>query len=204
MLKINFSFKSRKLEIDIISSFFTLILVTSLFIIWYTYRNSTQSLLNLSQDLISEVSESVIEKTISPLATAKSLSELGSTLIKDEEDISINNQSLLNYIEHTLRIYPTISNYYIGSNKGRFLQIRRLSDKPTYRADPSRLLPAPAKFALRSIDLSLTHPLESWYYLDNDGKIIESENISKVLYDHRQRRWYSDVAKDREFRWSSI
>ncbi|MBN9412980.1 MAG: Cache 3/Cache 2 fusion domain-containing protein [Candidatus Paracaedimonas acanthamoebae] len=204
MLKINFSFKSRKLEIDIISSFFTLILVTSLFIIWYTYRNSTQSLLNLSQDLISEVSESVIEKTISPLATAKSLSELGSTLIKDEEDISINNQSLLNYIEHTLRIYPTISNYYIGSNKGRFLQIRRLSDKPTYRADPSRLLPAPAKFALRSIDLSLTHPLESWYYLDNDGKIIESENISKVLYDHRQRSWYSDVAQDREFRWSSI
>jgi len=76
-----------------ISSFLTLILVTSLFIIWYTYRNSTQSLLNLSQDLISEVSESVIEKTISPLATAKSLSELGSTLIKDEEDISINNQS---------------------------------------------------------------------------------------------------------------
>lgn len=204
MLKINFSFKSRKLEIDIISSFFALILVASLSIIWYTYRNSTQALLNLSQNLISEVSESVIEKTIAPLAIAKSLSELGSTLIKNEDDISINNQSLLNYIEHTLRIYPTISNYYIGSNKGRFLQIRRLSDKPTYRADPSRLLPAPAKFAIRLIDHSLTQPSESWYYLDNLGKIIESENISKVLYDHRQRSWYSDVAQDREFRWSSI
>ncbi|AIL12912.1 hypothetical protein IM40_04345 [Candidatus Paracaedimonas acanthamoebae] len=204
MLKINFSFKSRKLEIDIISSFFALILIASLSIIWYTYRNSTQALLDLSQDLISEVSESVIEKTISPLTIAKSLSELGSTLIRTEEDISINNQSLLNYIEHTLRIYPTISNYYIGSNKGRFLQIRRLSNKPTYRADPSRLLPAPARFAIRVIDHSLTQPIESWYYLDNVGKIIESENISKVLYDHRQRSWYSDVAQDREFRWSSI
>lgn len=204
MLKINFSFKSRKLEIDIISSFFALILVTALSIIWYTYRNSTQALLNLSQDLISEVSESVIEKTIAPLTIAKSLSELGSTLIKTEEDISIDNQSLLNYIEHTLRIYPTISNYYIGSNKGRFLQIRRLSDKPTYRVDPSRLLPAPAKFAIRLIDHSLTQPVESWFYLDNVGKIIESENISKVLYDHRQRSWYADVAQDREFRWSPI
>lgn len=204
MLKINFSFKSRKLEIDIISSFFALILVASLSIIWYTYRNSTQALLNLSQDLISEVSESVIEKTIAPLTTARSLSELGATLIRAEKDISLNNQSLLNYIEHTLRIYPAISNYYIGSNKGHFLQIRMLSDKATYRADPSRLLPATAKFSIRLIDHSLTTPLESWYYLDNRGKIIESEDINKVLYDHRQRSWYSDVAQDREFRWSSI
>ncbi|OJX12294.1 MAG: hypothetical protein BGO77_03860 [Caedibacter sp. 37-49] len=204
MLKINFSFKSRKLEIDIISSFFCLILATSLSIIWYTYHNSTQALLNLSQNLISEVSESVIEKTIAPLTVAKSLSELGSTLVRVEEDININNQSLLTYIEHTLRIYPSISNYYIGSDKGRFLQVRRLSDKPTYRADPSRLLPATAKFAIRLIDHSITQPLESWYYIDATGKIIESENITKVLYDHRQRSWYSDVAQDREFRWSSI
>lgn len=204
MLKINFSFKSRKLEIDIISSFFTLILVASISIIWYTYRNSTQALLNLSQNLISEVSESVIEKTIAPLTTARSLSELGATLIRTEEDISLNNQSLLSYIEHTLQIYPAISNYYIGSNKGHFLQVRMLSDKATYRADPSRLLPATAKFSIRLIDRSLTTPIENWYYLDSRGKIIESEDISKVLYDHRQRSWYSDVAQDREFRWSSI
>lgn len=197
--------KSRKLYIDVVISFLVLLLITSFSISLYTYRNNSKALLGLADDLVVQTSQSSIRDTIRYLEQAKTLSELGAQLVFNEADISIENPQLLYFMKWALKSYPYISAFYVGAEDGRFLQVRRLPPNPTYRGDPTQLLPGGVDYAVRFIDRRLPENItELWLYQSAAGKVIDQEKLEKVIYDHRVRDWYTPVSQSRSFKWSDI
>lgn len=198
------SFKNRKLRFDIISSFSLLLFITASSILWYTYKHNSKSLTNLSDNLIKEVSRSAIEQAIDPLETAKSIVRISKGIVKDESEITRNNSMLVSYMREILNEFPFLSNMYIGTENGGFLQVRRLEEKASYRTDPGRTLPGGSAFATRFIGFEGDKKLEEWLYLNHKGELLDREIIQKVLYDHKMRDWYTQTAQNRTLSWSKV
>lgn len=200
-----FSLKSRSLTFDIILSFFILLSTMCVATAWYAYQNNSKALLALSEDLISETGRSSIEVTLNYLNTVKISSQISSELVQSEQDISPDNKTLIAYMRTTLSLYPFMSSIYIGAQNGNFLQIRNLPNDATFRGDPTQLLPGGTRFALRFISTGPDGTRdESWYYTDEDGKVLDKEVIPRIMFDHRTRDWYSSVLQNRAATWSDV
>jgi adenylate cyclase len=196
--------KSRKLYFDIVMSFLILLIITCLAISWYTFKSNAEAMLMLSDDLVTQTSHSSIERTMAYLEQAKTVTELGEKLIQKPTDITLQNSDLVSFMRWTLYQYPYLSAFYIGTQDGTFLQLRRMPPNSSYRADPTQLLPGNAQFAIRYIERQEKKEIETWYYLDINGKILDSEVLNKVMYDHRSRDWYTSVIQSRSFKWSDV
>lgn len=205
IFKEQFNFKSRSLTLEIIASFFILLSTMCIATAWYAYQSNSRALLSLSEDLIAETGRSSIEVTLNYLNTVKVSSEISSELIKTESDVSPDNVILLSYMRKTLMLYPFMSAIYVGTESGKFLQMRSLPEDATFRGDPTQMLPGGSKFAVRFISTGPDGMRdENWYYTDNDGKVLDKEVIPKIMYDHRSRDWYSSVIQGRVANWSDV
>lgn len=204
-LNIDFSLKSRSLTLEIIASFFVLILIMCVSTTWYAYQNNSRALLSLSEDLIAETGRSSIEITLNYLNAVKKSAEISSELIQSDQDVNPDNKFFVSYMRRTLELNPFMSSIYVGTESGKFLQIRSLPENATFRGDPTQLLPGGSQFALRYISANQEGARdENWYYLDKDGKILDKEVIPRIMFDHRTRQWYSDVVQNRTATWSDV
>ncbi|ARN85352.1 adenylate/guanylate cyclase domain-containing protein [Candidatus Nucleicultrix amoebiphila] len=197
--------RSRRLYVDIVASFFLLLLITCAAISWYTYQNNSSALINIADDLILQTSRASIDKTIDYLEQSRTLTELGTQLITSSKDLNVENKQLLSFMKWGMRSYSFIASLYIGTEDGKFLQVRRLPPNATYRADPAQLLPGGSYYAIRFVDRSTKGAeTEVWSYVDQEGKTLDTETLNKVMYDHRGRDWYQNVNQSRSFKWSDI
>jgi adenylate cyclase len=199
-----FSWKSRKLYVDIMASFFFITFGTTLATTWYTYNSNSESLLSVSKELLTRVSKFSVDKVISYLNQAQLITHLGADIVKDQSPISNDNKSLLAFMEGILRSYPYLSSIYIGTEDGKFLQVKSLDATSTYRTDPSRILPGGSVASIRYINRDNGVLSEMWEYQDADGKILDHEAIPKVMYNHLIRDWYVSVSQSRTAQWSDV
>ncbi len=59
---------NRSLQVNILVAFATLLVITVIVIVGYTYRQNTTAVLRLSDDLINQVTETVSGQTASPFS----------------------------------------------------------------------------------------------------------------------------------------
>ena len=199
-----FSWKSRKLYVDILASFFVITFGTTLATTWYTYHSNSESLIGISEELLTRVSRFSVDKVISYLNQAQLITHLGADIVKDQSPISNENKPLVAFMEGILRSYPYLSSIYIGTEDGKFLQIKSLDASSTYRTDPSRILPGGSIASIRFINREQGKLSEVWEYQDGEGKILDRENIPKVMYNHLIRDWYVSVSQSRSPQWSDV
>lgn len=199
-----FSWKSRKLYVDILASFFFITFGTTLATTWYTYQSNSESLIHVSDELLTRVSKFSVDKVISYLNQAQLITHLGADITKDKSPISNQNKPLIAFMEGILRSYPYLSSIYIGTEDGKFLQVKSLDSTSTYRTDPSRTLPGGSVASIRFIDRENGDVSEIWEYQDADGKILDQESIPKVMYNHLIRDWYVSVSQSRTPQWSDV
>lgn len=199
-----FSWKSRKLYVDILASFFFIAFGTTIATTWYTYHSNSDSMVHISEDLLTQVSKFSVDKVISYLNQAQLITHLGADLVKEKSPISNENQPLVAFMEGILRSYPYLSSIYIGTEDGKFLQVKSLDASSTYRTDPSRALPGGSALSIRYIDRVNGEASETWQYQDVEGKILDQERIPKVMYNHMIRDWYVSVSQSRAHQWSDV
>jgi len=199
-----FSWKSRKLYVDIMASFFFIIFGTTIATTWYTYESNSESLINVSEELLTHISKFSVDKVISYLNQAQLITHLGADIVKEKSPISNTNQPLIAFMEGILRSYPYLSSIYIGTEDGKFLQVQRLDKGSTYRTDPSRRLPGGSVASIRYINRDNGEVSEVWEYQDSEGKILDRESIPKVMYNHMIRDWYVGVSQSRLPQWSDV
>lgn len=195
--------KSRKLQVDILTEFFILLLATSFSIIWYSYDSNSKSIIKFSDDLIAQISKTSIDKTVVYLEQARTISNLTKMLVEKPEDISIKNTKIISFMLGALQEYNYIESLYISNEEGSFLQIRRLPEKSTYRTY-NKLLPGGCEYAVRFVDRSGPEATENWYYNDKKGRTLDIETLPKATYDHRSRSWYLGVRQSVQLYWSEI
>lgn len=199
-----FSWKSRKLYVDIMASFFFIAFGTTLVTSWYTYQSNSESMIEVSENLLTHVSHFSVQKVISYLNQAQLITHLGANLVKENSPISNQNQPLIAFMEGILRSYPYLSSIYIGTEDGKFLQVKSLDSSSTYRTDPSRPLPGGSIASIRYINREGGKVSEVWEYQDAEGKILDQESIPKVMYNHMIRDWYVSVSQTRMPQWSDV
>lgn len=198
--------RNRNLRFDILTSFFVLQVLTATSIMYYTYSRSSNTIVDFSLNMIEETSDSKIESITHHLKTIQSDVQMGSYIIRDMSDITINNKILLDYCIAVVKHNPFLESIFIATETGMFFQVKRLEPGSTYRSSPSKLLPKRAAYAVRVLDRSVGAGKEVWNYLDNDADILESEELPQfqVTYDPRVRDWYQRAMQTRSGAWSDI
>ncbi len=196
--------KTRKLMFDLISGFSLLILITILAITVYTFKNNSKSFIELSDELVSNASITSVDNTIDYFNKLKYMSELTSYNIENISDVKRDNKKLILYLIGVLRIYPEISNIYLGATNGNFLSVIRVNRNSTYATDKTVPLPGGLSFIIQFIDRSGAEPLDYRYYTDDEGTVREEEVIKRVFYDPRARPWYLGSQQKQAFYWTDL
>lgn len=195
----------RNLRFDILSSFFVIQVLTASSIVYYTYTHNSASILELSQRMMDDLSDSKIDRIRARFEGVETAVLMGSYILKDSNAISTNNKVLLDYSVAVVRKYPFVESIFIGTENGEFFQVKILPPNSTYRSN-QRLLPKRAAIAVRMVKRSGATTKETWSYLDNDSRILETEELpaSQVLYNHKVREWYQRALQTRSQIWTNI
>ncbi|MBX3487723.1 MAG: HAMP domain-containing protein [Candidatus Paracaedibacteraceae bacterium] len=195
----------RNLRFDILSSFFVIQVLTATSIVYYTYTNNTTSMLELSQRMMDDLSESKIDRIRNRFEGIQTATLMGSYIIKNQTMVSTQNKILLDYCIAVVKQYPSLESIFIGTEEGTFFQVKILPPNSTYRTN-QRLLPIKAKIAVRVVQRNKSDVSETWSYLDADSHILETEKLptSQVNYNHKVREWYQRTLQTRSQIWTNI
>ena len=179
----------RTLQVNILVAFATLLIITVLVIVGYTYQQNSTAILDLSADLISQVTETVSEKTINHLAPAALMAQASARIPEADQVVLVDNRELEQYGMEVLNLYPQLAGFFIGNAQGDFLFVKRFPD---------------GSLGTQVIDRALVPPLRTWTYRDTTGAVTEIELTENPEYDPRLRPWYEGAATSRGQYWTNI
>lgn len=198
--------KRRNLKFDILSSFFILQVITACSIVTYTYINNSRTLFDFSNRLMENISDSEVSNIADDFREVLTSTELGSYLVRDTSRAGVVNKDLIQFMIGHVKQYKLVDSVYVGTESGYFVQIKPLKPGANYRVESAKILPKKAAFALRIVDRSAQKAIETWVYLDNDGRKLDEESIpeSQITMVHQNRPWYKKTAQTRSNVWTDI
>ena len=207
-----------KLRVNIIVAFSTLLIATVSIIFFYTQKQTSVGIDQITQNLVSTVTKNVSDETISFLnpavQIAKNLTENPSRL----QSSFRHSDSLETHFEvhaaDMLKMHPQISGIFVGDEQGRFLFAKQMEKGKTgiKVIDPNgKLLP---KF----LDLIEEKGLQEftvigdanagvvqnsfWKNLNEAGALTEIRINKDDNYDPRLRPWYQGAQKAEKIFWT--
>ena len=181
------TFRTYRLQLVIFFSFLALFSSIVVGIIFYAYSSNSEILLKTSDELLYQISESVIGKTLNHLGPARRISFLLKKMV-ERGSLFIENPSLIEGMTlECLEVYPQFSAVYLGDENGNFVMSKRKKDG-----------------ALMTKVISRTgYPRGTFEYERNlYGEIIGSNSSFLIDYDPRERPWFKLAKEKEEGVWS--
>ncbi len=180
-------FRTYRLQVVVFFSFLALFALIVAGIVAYGYRSNSEIMLQSSDELLYQISETVIRQTIHHLDPARKTGHLLRRMI-ERGDSFANSPELVETISlETLETYPQFSAVYLGDENGNFIMARRLEDGNLSTRIVSRTS-EPA--GVIEIDRS------------PDWQIIATRTSSILEYDPRERPWYVLAKAEGSAVWS--
>ncbi len=170
------------------------------------YSANKETLIDFSDKMMEDLSDTKIDSINHHFKGVQNSVALGSYLINRPQDVDINNKKLVEYMIGTVKQYPYLESVFIGMETGRFMQVKLLGEGSTYRSLTTKLLPKNATIAVRILDRGENHKEETWYYLNQEGKVLEQEKLPdfEITFDHRVREWYTKAMQMETQIWTDI
>ena len=203
MVKRLFHFK-RKLQVDIVTLFLSLLIVSVSLIIYIPYKKNNEVMLDLAEETIDRVSLNVRDQILCLIHDISDMPLLLASFVPATEDISLKNEDLISFMLTAVKMYPNLSVLFIATPEGSYIEAIDLTALGTARyVDSGYLLPEGALYALRVIDHAQTPLVERWYYKDVNLKTLAQESF-ETTFDPRFQAWYLGVEKSGKLYWSDI
>ena len=180
--------KFNQSSFEIIFFSLTFLVLSVMAVTAFTYYKNSRAILSLTEDLIDQINNRVIQKTTSYLFTAVDMTELSSKVAGEGAKTLLENQGLNSLMINILVLHPQLTMFNIGNERGDFLQQKRMSD---------------GTIATKTIDRSKKDPKVTWKYRDQSGKVIKEESIQEK-YDPRERPWYIGAKEKDSLFWSDV
>ncbi|MGA0126424.1 MAG: hypothetical protein ACO3LN_11815, partial [bacterium] len=124
-----------KLKVNIIVAFSALLIATVSIIFFYTQKQTSTGVDQITKDLVSTVTKNVSDETISFLKPAV---QIATNLTQNPSRLQSSFQqsdSLETHFEvhalDMLKMYPQISGIFVGDEKGRFLFAKQMGEGKT-------------------------------------------------------------------------
>ncbi len=182
-------FKNRHLLVDILTAFVGLLVITVLIVILYTYHNNSKAILTLSDDLINQVTKTVIEKTANYLEPAAIIIEMSSRAA-ETGTLSLTDSDLLEiYAIEVLKAYPQLARFIIGDEQGNFLMLKKQLN---------------GAIDTKIINQQVTPATVTWKYRNQSGAVINIETSHDVKFDPRIRPWYKGAKESGKNYWTDL
>lgn len=177
--------RKRSLKAAILQTFITLTIITVGGISANFYLRSRNAVLELSDDVVREVTDKIILTTTHYLEDPANQTKVFSKLVTDANIMNIH-EKMWEYMWEQLLIMPQVQAYFIADTSGSYVQVRR---------EP--------ELATRYIDRSQEPPIERWFYRNEEYRIIRS--MERVpTFDPRVRPWYLNTGVQPKIHWTDV
>ncbi|MBA4249057.1 MAG: hypothetical protein C0440_00485 [Candidatus Pelagibacter sp.] len=205
-VKLRSHLKKRRMKFDLLTSFFVLKLMTVIFITVYMHQTHTKSLLDTSEILMKSVSEVKIDSILDRYTAIERALMLGSNMIQDIKDVEVKNARLIKYMVRFVEEFPYVESIFIALESGRFFQIKTVIPRSKFKTINEKMIPLRVKYAVRVLDNNENNKKEVWYYIDQNLKVIETEQLSEqeITLNFFTRQWYKSVFESDDLSWSPI
>jgi adenylate cyclase len=164
--------------------FLALLVLTVLGVSTNAYRRATRVSLDLSADIIAEMSEKVVARTLSIFEQARGFLETDALVLSmlhhgNDAHLATGREALFRLFAKQLELVPQVQSLYVADPNGNFVQLYSAPNLVT------RVIERTAADGTQ-----LAEPLERLIYRDGDFTPIA--HITGVgEYDPRQRPWYA-------------
>lgn len=181
------SFRTYKLQVVVFFSFLALFSLIVAGIMAYGYRSNSEIMLSSSDELLYQISETVIGQTINHLDPARRAGHLLRRIIERGSLVDAAPELVEAVCFEMLGVYPQFSAVYLGDEGGNFIMSRRIED---------------GNFSTRI--LSRTSEPVGVLEIDRNpfGHIIATRTSSILNYDPRERPWYVLTKSQEQVVWS--
>ncbi|MEA3638523.1 MAG: cache domain-containing protein [Lamprobacter sp.] len=180
----------RSYKVAFVALFVGLLGVTVFAVSVNTYRHATRVALDLSADILSEMSAKVIAETSQLFEAARDVAEINA-LILDERGLD-DHQALFRLFGRQLTLMPQLESIYVAGPEGDFIQVRSSPQSMT------RLIRRGARE-----EGGAQSATERLIYRDPDFVPIARIN-GEANYDPRRRDWYRQAVAAQGLQWSPV
>lgn len=170
---------------SVLQRFIFLLLLTVLSISFGFYYGSKKITLALAEQLVKEVTDNLIERTINYLEVPAIQTKPLSGLVHNS-NIMKTYKELWKHIWEELLLFPQVQTIFVADAAGSYVQVRR---------EPN--------LATRFIDRSITPPVEKWFIRDKNYRIIREED-GDASFDPRTRPWYKNTQVQPRIYWTDV
>ncbi|HWR02701.1 MAG TPA: adenylate/guanylate cyclase domain-containing protein [Humidesulfovibrio sp.] len=160
---------------------------------WYNYLRSSETALEVAQDLIEQAGDEAQLRTRLLIEPLHFLADHASLLPGSAARLDSFEHPLLSLQLEVLTDNPQLYSTYFAEGDGGFLQAVSLAGRPAVAAKLGA--PPEARFSLRLITVQAEGRLERWRHLDADRKIMGETPPRPADYDPRQRPWFVRAAQ---------
>jgi adenylate cyclase len=181
------NFRTYRLQVVVFFSFLALFSLIVAGIVVYGYRSNSEIMLKSSDELLYQISETVIRQTINHLEPARKTGYLLRRMIERGATFGSDPALVETISLETLEIYPQFSAVYLGDEGGNFIMARR-----TENGNFSTKIVSRTSEPVGVMEIERTP----------DGTIIATSSSSILNYDPRERPWYVLAKAEGEAVWS--
>jgi adenylate cyclase len=182
-------FKSHSFYIKIVTAFIGLLVLTVLPIVSYNYYQNRQMALESSDDLMAQITATVMEKTENYFVPAAVLVEISARLAELGAVCCGNEKQLELFTLGALQSFPMISMFFIGDEQGNYIRAWRLPD---------------GNLEARIINRSAVPASNTFKYWTPEFKVFKTETSTEIDYDPRVRPWYIGAKAARGNYWTDV
>ncbi|MBK1619066.1 hypothetical protein CKO42_11610 [Lamprobacter modestohalophilus] len=180
----------RSYKVAFVALFVGLLALTVFAVSVNTYRHATRVSLDLSADILSEMSAKVVAETSARFEAARDVVEINALLV-GERGLA-DDQALFRLFGRQLALLPQIESLYVAGPNGDFIQAR---------SSPQSMTRLIRREAAQGEDPS--QATERLVYRDAQFAPIARIN-GDATYDPRQRGWYRQAVAAERLQWSPV
>jgi len=182
-------FTSHSFYVRLVTALVGLLVITVLPILAYKYYQNKRIVLELSEELMSQITQNVIEKTNNFLLPAAEVVEISARLSKLGVLSCADHRQLELYTAGVLKSYPQMCMLFLGDEQGNYLRSWQQAD---------------GRIEMRDIRPQASPPQDIIKYCDPECKALRTETSGKIEYDPRERPWYKGVKETRGAFWTDL
>ncbi len=196
----------RKLKVDILTLFLSLICLSFAAVISFTYAKYSESIFSFSKGTVTRIAGMVIQKLDCFIGNIEAVPNTGTSLVLNPSEVSSNNKNLKTYLLDEVRYRDYFSGLYIGMENGFFMGACNLHlyGMTHYLSDITKPLPEGSVFGFFVNDASQEPVTQTWEYKDKDFNTLGSEKLTNVNFDARTRPWYVGAANQKDLFWTRL
>lgn len=188
--------KIHQLQFRIAFTFLSLFITSTALIIFVNYKESQKAITDTSLLTTRQIGMEIVSNIDSLINGFERLATECGALIRSENEVSIQNKSLVNYMLTSLIMHQNIARIQIATVDGAFLSVGDLVllKQKNYRFNLIKKLPDGIRYTIAEIQNFEGNLKEKRQYLNTDFKIITDEENTPPSFNPKEQNWYLDIA----------